>query len=98
MTGPPQPTPDPIAAAIRGWLADRLGAGYASRLRPDGPLVSSGLLDSASVLELVLFLEQRFAIRIDDREVGIANFDTLAALAALVRRLVAGRAGAATRK
>ncbi len=77
---------DPIAATIRAWLADTLRAGRADGLGPATSLVASGLLDSASVVELVLFLERQFGIRIEDHEVGLANFDTLAGLAAFVRR------------
>lgn len=85
---PPRTAPalDPIAATILAWLADTLRAGRADGIGPATSLVASGLLDSASVVELVLFLEQRFGIRIEDREVGLDNFDTLGALAEFVRR------------
>jgi acyl carrier protein len=45
-----------------------------------------GILDSTGVLELVTFVEQEFGIAVADQELLPANFDSLAALAAYVRR------------
>lgn len=41
-------------------------------------------LDSMSVLELVVVLEERFGIRIDDDEIAGEVFETLGSLAAFV--------------
>lgn len=49
-------------------------------------LIESGVLDSLSVLKLVTFLEERFAIRVDPDEVVSDNFETLASLTNLVSR------------
>ncbi len=53
-------------------------------LAPSARLISSGLVDSMSLVDLALFVEERFGVKIDDTELNAQNFDTLAELAALV--------------
>jgi acyl carrier protein len=50
---------------------------------PDEPLLE-GALDSTDVLRLVLFVEERFGVRIEDDELVPENFDSVSKLAALV--------------
>jgi acyl carrier protein len=50
------------------------------------PLISSGLIDSFHLVDLSLFVEQQFGVRIDDSELSAATFDTLAQLAELIRQ------------
>ncbi|MBM3267552.1 MAG: acyl carrier protein [Candidatus Sericytochromatia bacterium] len=60
---------------------------------PDGAsLHGIGVLDSTGVLELVAFLEGRFAIHVADDELRPENLDSLDAIAAFVGGKV--RAGA----
>ncbi len=49
-------------------------------------LISSGLVDSFHLVDLALFVEQTFAVRIDDTELTADTFDTLADLAALIQQ------------
>jgi len=53
-------------------------------LRPDEKLISSGLIDSFHLVDLGLFVEQRFGVRLDDGELNADTFDTLEQLAALI--------------
>ena len=53
-------------------------------LTPTTPLISGGILDSLATLELVSFLEEKFAITIEAHEVDRDRLDTLDAIAALV--------------
>lgn len=55
-------------------------------LADDEPLISSGLIDSFSLVDLALFVEQTFGVRIDDSELNADTFDTLAQLAALIEQ------------
>ena len=48
-------------------------------------LISSGLVDSFSLVDLALFVEDRFGVHIDDTELSASTFDTLDQLAALIR-------------
>ena len=54
-------------------------------LGPDETLISSGLIDSFSLVDLSLFIEDTFGVRIQDTELNAETFDTLAQLAALIQ-------------
>jgi acyl carrier protein len=45
-----------------------------------------GILDSTGVLELVAFVEREYGITVTDQELLPTNFDSLAALAAYIRK------------
>ncbi len=79
-------TRDDILAEIRSYIGVEFLSSRAEALGEGDPLVTSGLIDSAGVLEVVTWLEQRFEIRIDDLDVGMDNFNTLADLTAMVAR------------
>ncbi len=53
-------------------------------INPQEKLISTGLVDSFSLVDLALFVEQQFGVRIDDTELNAATFDTLQQLAALI--------------
>jgi acyl carrier protein len=54
-------------------------------LDPDEPLISGGIIDSFSLVDLALMVENTFGIYIDDTELNASTFDTLRELAELVR-------------
>ena len=54
-------------------------------LTADQSLIGSGLIDSLAVLDLVEFLEAEFDIQLDPEDLTGDNFDTIAAMARLVR-------------
>ena len=47
-------------------------------------LLEEDIIDSTSVLELVMFMEERFNIKVEDAEVVPANLDTIKDLVAYV--------------
>ena len=53
-------------------------------IQPDEPLISSGLIDSFSLMDVALFVEDTFGVRIEDTELNAATFDSLNQLAALI--------------
>lgn len=48
------------------------------------PLISSGLIDSFSLVDMSLFIENEYGVRIADTELNQETFDTLEELAALI--------------
>ena len=48
------------------------------------PLISSGLIDSFSLMDLALFVEDSFGVRVEDTELNADTFDNLAQLVSLV--------------
>ena len=53
-------------------------------IAPDEPLISSGLIDSFSLMDVALFVEDNFDVRIEDTELNADTFDNLSQLAALI--------------
>ncbi len=54
------------------------------RIDPQEKLISSGLIDSFHLVDLALFVEDNFGVRIDDAELNANVFDTLDELIALI--------------
>ena len=53
-------------------------------LAPDEALISSGLIDSFSLMDVALFVEDTFGVRIEDTELNADTFDNLIQLASLI--------------
>lgn len=74
-----------VETSVREFLQDQVAGRHESAaLAADESLLDSGLLDSASILELVSFLEGRFAFVISDDELLPENFETINAIVGLV--------------
>jgi len=76
-----------IEPPIREFIASNLlystdGFHYAD----DVSLLREGIIDSLGVVELVSFLQTRFGLKVEQQEVRPENFDSVAKLAAFVRR------------
>lgn len=52
----------------------------------DASLMEHGVVDSTGVLELILFLEQEFGVKVGDAEAIPRNLDTVARILAFVER------------
>lgn len=50
----------------------------------DEKLISSGLIDSFSLMDLALFVEDTFGVRIEDTELNADTFDNLTQLASMI--------------
>ncbi len=55
-------------------------------LAPDEALISSGLIDSFHLVDLAMFVEDAFNVRIDDTELNADTFDTLEQLVELINQ------------
>jgi len=53
-------------------------------IAPDEPLISSGLIDSFSLMDVALFVEDNYGVRIEDTELNADTFDNLTQLASLI--------------
>ena len=63
-------------------------------LANDAPLLDSGILDSLSLLRLVVFLEERFEITMGDADLLPENFSSVNAICAYLRSREAGKEAA----
>jgi acyl carrier protein len=73
------------AESVRDFLISGLyWQGPRSELAGDLPLIANRVIDSMGLLRLVAWLEEQFAIRIEDIEVVPANFGTIDGIAAMI--------------
>ncbi len=54
------------------------------KIDPQAALISSGLIDSFSLIDLALFVEDEFGVHIDDSELNATTFDTIDQLSDLI--------------
>jgi acyl carrier protein len=73
------------AAVIKKFIAKNfLFSDDASVVREDQSLMSSGTLDSTGILELIMFVEEKFEVKVADEEMLPENFDSVNAIAAYI--------------
>jgi acyl carrier protein len=73
-----------IEREIRAFLVDNFLFGRSDALGDNAALLG-GVIDSTGVIELVVFLQDRFGIAVEDEEVAVPeNFDSLSNVVAFV--------------
>jgi acyl carrier protein len=75
---------DETIAKLVAYIAKDILKQPSRVIKPDELIISSGLIDSFSLVDLSLFIEDNFKVRIDDTELNAETFDTLEQLAALI--------------
>jgi acyl carrier protein len=75
---------DETVHALSEYIAGSILKQPKRSLSADTVLLSSGLVDSFSLVDLAMFIEERFGARIHDTELNAQTFDTLGQLAGLV--------------
>jgi acyl carrier protein len=58
-------------------------------LKPDDSLIEVGVIDSTGVLELIGFIEERYALQVHDAEVLPENLDSIENISRFVSRKLA---------
>jgi acyl carrier protein len=91
-----------VRQRVRQFVVDNFYLSDASRLSDDTLLVTSGIVDSTGVLEIIAFVEAEFGIRVRDDETVPENLESIERIAAFVgrrraaERAASGRAEAST--
>jgi acyl carrier protein len=76
-----------IKDAVRRFVIDELEwPGDAAELTDDASLIEAGAIDSLSLLEVAHWLREEYHLEVDDTDVIAANFESLTAIEAFVRR------------
>ena len=75
-----------IIEKVRGFLTSEPDFGYFPELRDDESLIEAGVLDSFSVVKLVVFLESAFGISIGPTDLVEENVATLENIERMVQR------------
>jgi acyl carrier protein len=80
------PPPDSTLLLIRDFLATHSAGAGGQEVTPETPLIDGGLLDSLGTLQLMEFLSEQLGIVVEDDDFVAENFETVASLAAFIRR------------
>ncbi len=76
---------DNILNNLSLYIATRIIKQPERKISPDEPLISGGLIDSFSLVDLALYVEDTFGVHIDDTELNAKTFDTLEKLVELIK-------------
>lgn len=69
---------------IIGYITTEILKDPSRQISEDQPLISSGLIDSFGLVDLALFIEESFGVRIEDVELTASVFDTTQELTQLI--------------
>lgn len=76
-----------IEAKLRTFIAEEILFSRDGFTYPDhASFLETGIVDSMSIMEIVLFAQETFGVDIEDREITPDNFDSVAKIAAFLRR------------
>jgi acyl carrier protein len=85
---------DEISKVVRDYIIrEYVQEGDDREVTDTSPLISSGLVDSFSMVSLLRFLEKEYAIHIPDASATPEAFDTVERIVALVRRFQKAEVG-----
>jgi len=65
-----------IKEKIKNFISDNFMVELNDNLSDDDSLLDKGIIDSTGVLELILFIEENFKIKIKDEEIVPENLDS----------------------
>ena len=76
-----------VEAMIRSYIAENILFSKNGYPHPDDTsFLEGGIVDSTNVLELVMFVEDKFGFKVEDQDIVPDNFDSVTKLSAFVRR------------
>jgi acyl carrier protein len=78
-----------IAAKLQAYIASSILKQPSRQIERSAALISSGLIDSFSLVDLALFVEDTFGVHIDDTELNAETFDTVEQLSVLIETRLA---------
>ena len=78
-----------IRQRLRFYVLEQLEPRGISTIADEASLFEAGVVDSLGIFQMIAFLENTFSIHISDREVELANFETIE----VITRFVAAKLG-----
>lgn len=75
-----------VEKSLREYIAEKiLFSSDGFPYEDSASFLENGIVDSMSVMELVMFAEKEFGVSIADREITPDNFDSVAKMAGFIR-------------
>jgi acyl carrier protein len=68
---------DDIRTQIKKFIIDNFMFGNSNGIKDDTSFLTEGIIDSTGVLEMVTFIEETFAVKVDDEELIPENLDSV---------------------
>lgn len=78
--------PNNTIDGLKQYIAAQILKQPGREISPNEALISSGLIDSFSLVDLALFIEDTYGVHIDDTELNADTFDTMQQLATLIQQ------------
>jgi len=76
-----------VEAQIRHYILENfLFTSDETKLKNTDSFLEEGIVDSTGILELLMFVEETFNVKVEDEEVLPDNFDSVDQLARYIRR------------
>jgi acyl carrier protein len=73
-------------AVVREFVVENFLVGDGEELKDDSSFLEEGIIDSTGMLEMVMFLEKTYGIKIADEELIPKNMDSLQNIARFIDR------------
>ena len=80
---------DEFIKIIREFINDNFLFGNNGEIKEETSFLENGIIDSTGILELIAFLEEKYAISIEDEEIVPENMDSLLAISEFLSRKMA---------
>ena len=79
-----------VGHEIRNFLTENFLFGRGEALNDDIPLLGN-IIDSTGVIELIVFVQERFSIVVDDAEVTTDNFGSVKNVVAFIGKKISDK-------
>ncbi len=79
-----------IKEQVRAFLTSNFYVVDPSSLEDAASLLEHGIIDSTGVLEVIVFIEETFGLKVEDNEMLPDNLDSIERIAHFVSRKLAG--------
>jgi acyl carrier protein len=70
---------------VKTFIRENFLFDNSAQIEDDDSLLEKGIIDSVGVLELVLYLEEEYGVKLEDEEVIPENLDSIANIDNLIR-------------
>ena len=77
------------AKAVRDFVVSNFLFGEPGSLQDDASFLDSGIIDSTGMLEMIMFLENTWAVKVEPEEMIPENLDSINRVAQFLKRKVA---------
>ncbi len=77
-----------IIAQLSSFIAEGILKQPQRTIKAEEALITSGLIDSFSLIDLALHIEDQFGVHLDDTELTSDTFDTLVELSEIIQQRI----------